>query len=288
MKVLFIGCGDIAQRSTKLMLGNHDCFGLRRNPSLLPSSISPIKADASDSKQLLSVASDGFDIWIATLTPAEFTRQSYQQSYLSVAKAIAHSVNALPQAPKLIIWVSSTSVYGDNNGGWVDETVKPNPVTFSGEILLQAEKIIQNLPCPSTVVRFSGIYGPGRARLLDQVKAGKGRPAIPEQWSNRIHADDCAGVLAHLVSLFESDKPIESIYLASDSQPVTQHDIRKWLADYLSIDLMEEPVAIGSIRRCSNRLLLESGFNFTYPSFKEGYAALIDDQKKNEPTKQPQ
>ena len=144
MKVLFIGCGDIAQRTAKLLSKKYDCFGLRRNPAGLPSEITPIVADASDPQQLLSVASNKFEIWIATITPAEFTRQAYQQSYLAVAQAMAQTVNALQQAPKLIIWVSSTSVYGDNNGDWVDETTKPNPVTFSGKILLQAEQIIQN------------------------------------------------------------------------------------------------------------------------------------------------
>ncbi|MGB0459206.1 MAG: SDR family oxidoreductase [Porticoccaceae bacterium] len=278
MKVLFIGCGDIAQRTAKGLSKKYDCFGLRRNPEKLPTEITPITADASNAQQLFSVASGGFDIWVATLTPAEFTRQAYQQSYLAVAQAMAQTVNALHQAPKLIIWVSSTSVYGDNNGDWVDETTKPNPVTFSGEILLQAEQIIQNLPCSSTVVRFSGIYGPGRTRLLSQVRAGKGRPKLPEHWTNRIHADDCAGVLAHLIGRSESGNLIEPIYLASDCQPVTQHDVRQWLAKQLSVDLVEETVAIGPVRRCSNRLLMESGFSFNYPSFREGYTALIEDQ----------
>ena len=279
MKVLFIGCGDIAQRTAKGLSKKYDCFGLRRNPAELPSEITPIMADASDPQLLLSVASNRFDIWIATLTPAEFTRQAYQQSYLAVAQAMAQTVNALHQAPKLIIWVSSTSVYGDNNGDWVDETTKPKPVTFSGKILLQAEQIIQNLPCSSTVVRFSGIYGPGRSRLLDQVRAGKGRPKLPEQWSNRIHAEDCCAVLAHLIELFESEKPIEPIYLASDCEPVTQYDIRQWLAQKLDVSLIAEVIKLGSIRRCSNRILLDTGFKFNYPSYKDGYAALIEDQK---------
>jgi hypothetical protein len=101
---------------------------------------------------------------------------------------------------------------------------------------------------------------------------------MPQQWSNRIHADDCGGVLAHLINLFESGKPIEQVYLASDCQPVTQHEIRRWLAQRLSVDLVEESVAVGLVRRCSNRLLLESGFNFKYPSFREGYAALIENE----------
>ena len=285
-KVLFIGCGDIAQRAFKLIADRFYCCGIRRNPHKVHSSINVITADASDAQQLLEVASQGFDIWVATITPTGYSRDAYKESYLAVAQSIADTVDALPHPPKLIIWVSSTSVYGDNNGQWVDEATKPNPATFSAKILLQAEKIIQNLSCSSTVVRFSGIYGPGRTRLLKQVQEGKGRLKTPEQWSNRIHADDCGGVLAHLIDFFATDKPMEQVYLASDSEPVTQHDIRKWIASCLSIDLIEEPVDIGQVRRCSNRLLLRSGFNFKYASYKEGYAALIEDQKKNGSTKQ--
>jgi len=282
LKVLFIGCGDIAQRATRLIQKSHSCYGLRRNPEQLPSYITRVKADAANSQQLRTVAADGFDIWVATLTPAEFTKQAYQESYLAVAQAIAETVDTLLRPPKLIIWVSSTSVYGNCRGEWVDETTDANPAIFSGEILLEAEQIIQNLPCASTVVRFSGIYGPGRTRLLDQVLAGKGRPKAPQQWSNRIHADDCGGVLAHLVELFETGRSIESVYLASDCQPVTQHEIRQWLAQQLSVTLTDEVVKLGPMRRCRNRLLLDTGYRFKYPSYKEGYTALIDDQKSTQ------
>lgn len=279
MKILFIGCGDIAQRAAGMVKRGRQCYGLRRSPKGLPSYIAPITADAADPKQLRSIATEGFDIWIVTMTPGEFTRQAYEQSYLAVAHAVAESVSAVSNPPKFIIWVSSTSVYGDCAGEWVDETTKPNPVTFSGEILLQAEQVIKELTCRSTIVRFSGIYGPGRTRLIEQVRSGKGRPQTPQQWSNRIHADDCGAVLAHLINLFASGKPIEQVYLASDCQPVTQHEIRNWLAEKLSVDLIEEPVAVGPIRRCSNRLLLQSGFSFRYPSYKEGYAALLENQE---------
>lgn len=279
MKVLFIGCGDIAQRTANLLPNNYRSFGLKRNTSGLPSRIIPISADATSSQHFYSVVSEGFDIWIATLTPSEFTEQAYRDSYLAAAKTIATTVGSLDKPPKLVIWVSSTSVYGDCKSGWVDETSKVNPTTFSGTILLEAEQVINNLPCEHSIVRFSGIYGPGRSRMLGQVEAGKGRPEKPEQWSNRIHSRDCAGSLAHIIEIFSTGKSIASLYLASDSQPVTQHDLRNWLASQLSVNLAEEPVKMSSIRRCSNRLLLASGYRFIYPSYKEGYAQLINERQ---------
>ena len=279
MKVLFIGCGDIAQRAATEMQARYKCFGLRRQPDNLPEYIQPIKADATDTEQLLSVASEGFDIWIATITPSEFTEQAYRDSYLASAKSIAASIAKLQKAPRLMLWVSSTSVYGDLKGDWVNEETQPEPNTFSGKILLAAEKIIQQSPCETSVIRFSGIYGPGRTRLLNQVLAGKGRPISPEQWSNRVHADDCGGILAHLVEYALSGNPLLPDYLASDSAPVTQYEIRQWLAQQLAVSLVEEEVKAGPTRRCDNSRLLSSGYQFKYPTFKEGYGSLINDRR---------
>lgn len=275
--MLFIGCGDIAQRAASEMQARYKCFGLRRQPNNLPNFIQPIKGDATDTEQLHSVVSEGFDIWVATITPGEFTEQAYRDSYLAAANAIAASIAKLKKAPRLMLWVSSTSVYGDLKGDWVNEETQPEPNTFSGKILLAAEKIIQQIPCETSVIRFSGIYGPGRTRLLNQVLAGKGRPSSPEQWSNRVHADDCGGILAHLVEYALSGNPLLPEYLASDSAPVTQHEIRQWLAQQLAVSLVEEEVRVGPTRRCDNSCLLSSGYQFKYPTYKEGYGSLIND-----------
>jgi len=277
LKILFLGCGDIGQRTAALLADKHLCFGFKRNPQNLPAGITAVAGDITDPKQLQSVVSQDFDIWVATLTPAEFTEQAYRDSYLAAADSISKAVIATQRPPKLVIWVSSTSVYGNCDGAWVDECSETQPSTFSGQLLLEAEQIIQHLPCASTLVRFSGIYGSssGNSRMLNQIIAGKGRPAQPEQWSNRIHREDCAGVLAHLISLFVGGERLQNIYLASDSEPVTQYQLRQWLAAQMSIELTEEPVKQGATRRCSNRRLLETGYQFKYPSYKEGYLALL-------------
>lgn len=279
MKILFLGCGDIGQRVAALLADKHQCFGCRRNPKNLRAGIIAIAGDITDPEQLQSAVSQGFDIWVATLTPAEFTEQAYRDSYLAAADSILTAVTATQRPPKLVIWVSSTSVYGDCGSAWVDECSAAEPQTFSGQILLQAEQIIQRLPCANTLVRFSGIYGAdsGRSRMLNQIIAGKGRPAQPEQWSNRIHREDCAGVLAHLIGLFGGGERLQNIYLASDSEPVTQHQLRRWLAVQMSVELTEESVKLSATRRCSNRRLLEAGYPFKYPSYKEGYLALLAD-----------
>lgn len=278
MKILFLGCGDIAQRTARFLADQHQCTGLRRNPKDLPADLTAVAADITDPKQIQSVLSQDYDILVVTLTPGEFTEQAYRRAYISSAESIEIAIAGIKKFPKLIIWVSSTSVYGDQQGAWVNESTTPQPGSFSGQILLQAEQIIQRLPCATTIVRFSGIYGPGRTRMLNQVKAGKGRPAEPKQWSNRIHSEDCAGVLAHLIDLLDRGQTLQPIYLASDSEPVTQHQLRNWLATQMRVKLVEETVELGAVRRCSNRQLLESGYRFKYPTYREGYLSLIVDQ----------
>jgi len=277
LKVLLAGCGDIGQR-TAIRLAEHQCFGLRRQPDKLPSTIKPIAGDMTNTDQLLRILDQQFDVVVVTLTPNSFTEQAYREAYLAGAKALAAAMDQVSLRPKLVLWVSSTSVYGNNQGQWVDESSPTLPESFSGRLLLEAEQIIRRLPCAHSIVRFSGIYGPGRERLLTQVRAGKGRPAEPQQWSNRIHADDCAGVLAHLISRFADGLSLDPVYVGTDCSPVTQHDLRNWMAAQLGVTLEDEIVVQKFIRRCSNQRLLAAGYKFIYPSYKEGYLSLINAQ----------
>lgn len=275
MKILFAGCGDIGCRSASRLVDEFDCYGLKRNPQTLPDFISPLAGSMTDLDRLVEVLNQGFDVVVATLTPDGFNPEAYQRAYVDSAKTLASAMTLASSVPKLVIWVSSTSVYGNCNGDWVDEQSPTTALSFSGKLLLEAEQQIQALPCPSVIVRFSGIYGPGRTRMLDQIIAGKGRPAQPQQWSNRIYSEDCAGVLAHLVRAFDAGKVLETLYIATDCAPVTQHDLRIWLAQQLDVELKDEIVEQKAIRRCSNQRLLDSGYEFHYPSYKEGYSVLI-------------
>ncbi|MDG0971998.1 MAG: sugar nucleotide-binding protein [Porticoccaceae bacterium] len=275
MKILLAGCGDLGRRTGTLLAPRHQCFGLRRHPQNLPETILPIAGNMTEPRVLTEILNQGFDVVVVTLTPDEFTEQAYRQSYVAGANALFTAIERVERKPSLVIWVSSTSVYGNNQGDWVDEQSPTNPTSFSGKLLLEAEQQIQRLSCAHSVVRFSGIYGPGRTRMLSQVRAGIGRPAVPEQWSNRIHSEDCAGVLTHLIERFAEGRSVESLYLATDCAPVTQHEMRNWLAAQMQVVLADEMVVQNSIRRCRNQRLLDSGYEFIYPSYKEGYLALM-------------
>ena len=132
----------------------------------------------------------------------------------------------------------------------------------------------------ATVVRFGGIYGPGRTRLIDQVRCGAAYSlAGRTQYLNLIHRDDCAGVLRHLM-LLDAPAPV---YCGVDTEPLERGELLGWLADPLGVP---HPLAVnaeghpdpqrGGNRRVSSARLRASGYTFRYPTAREGYGAMID------------
>ena len=276
MKILLAGCGDIGQRVAARFADEHQCFGLRRNPEQLPVFINPLKADLTNSEELVGIFSQDFDVVIATLTPGARTEEAYQKAYVDTATALVSSINNAEYQPKIVIWISSTSVYGDSSNQWLEEESPVNPASFSARAMKKAEDIMTAVSCDLTIVRFSGIYGPGRLALLNSVKNGIGSPAQPKQWSNRIHSDDCAGFLVHLVNRYLKGQKLEKLYLGTDCEPAAQHDMRKWLAGKLNVILTEEAKSSrAGTQRYTNKKLLQSGYQLQYPSYREGYVSVI-------------
>lgn len=284
MKVLFIGCGDIGVRCIhKLqMLEGWTGLAMRRHPGRLPATIPSVTGDICDTPHLTELLRNAsIDAIVVTLTPAEMSDEGYRASYVAGAESLAMAIRDSGWCSGPVLWVSSTSVYGQGGGEWVNELSDTVPAFYRGKRLLQAEGLIGGLPVLAVVIRYAGVYGPGRGRMLAQLHRGELAPPQPVQWSNRIHAEDCAGVLVHLLHRYRADKPLHSLYLATDNEPVPLYDVHRWLAQQLGIS-MPATVATASAgrvgnRRCSNRRLLESGYQFLYPTFREGYAALISE-----------
>ncbi len=144
--------------------------------------------------------------------------------------------------------------------------------------MLAGEQRLDAADVPGTSVRFAGIYGPGRERLIRQVQEGRQAQPQPVQYSNRIHRDDCAGVLAHLIARDLAGEPLEPLYLASDSDPAPLHEVMAWLAKELGVTPTEGtdlPLRRRASKRCRNQRLLDSGYRFIYPGYREGYKALL-------------
>lgn len=270
--VLIAGCGDVGNAlGLRLVSRSDTVWGLRRDVGALAQGIGAINADLSDPRTLDVLPKDlGAVVYAAA---AEGYRETaYRRIYVEGLNNMLQALERSGQNPRLL-FVSSTSVYGQRDGEWVDEDSPTNPGGFSGRLLLEGEALVHAYTGESLVVRFGGIYGPGRKRLIASVRSGSGCQHKPPIYTNRIHRDDCAGVLMHLLNL---DSP-QSIYLGVDSRPAAQCEVMEWLSERLGLCAPErqQRPGSGSGKRCSNRRLLSTGYRFLYPSYREGYEAVI-------------
>jgi nucleoside-diphosphate-sugar epimerase len=253
-------------------------FGLRRTPSGLPSGVQPIAADLSERATLRALPGDlGAVVYAAAAD--RFDEAAYKVAYVDGMRNLLAALEEQHQSPRRILFTSSTAVYGQSAGEWIDETSPTVPQGFSGRCLLEGEQLLLASRHPALVLRLGGIYGPGRTRLIENVKSGSARLREgPPYYSNRIHRDDCTGALQRLLEL---EQP-QQIYLGVDCEPADQALVLQWLAERLGVpppprEPAQSPARLRSSgsKRAANDRLLATGYRFLYPSFREGYSALL-------------
>ncbi|CAH0993129.1 hypothetical protein SIN8267_03268 [Sinobacterium norvegicum] len=274
-RVLLVGCGRLGLAVAKLLhKKDHSVTGLRRDISQLPDYITGISADITKPKTLQQLQLMTFEYIVVATTAGEFNDAAYRRTYVD---GLANLLAAIAGPVKRLFLVSSTSVYHQCDGSVVDEQSATLPNHFSGCRQLEAETIANNGPIASTVVRFSGIYGPGRYRLIEQVLNHQGGSS--ELFTNRIHIDDCAAILVFLLSQCENKKSVDSVYIGTDSSPVTMAEIKNWLAVMLGVDkndlIAAKDGARRSSKKISNNKLLALGYHFKYPDYKSGYGPVV-------------
>lgn len=275
-RILVAGCGKLGGAIATLLTDRAEVFGLRRNPAEVPSGIRPLKADLTRTEQVTRVLPEDLDVVIYCLTPASYDEQGYRNAYVT---GLQNLLDALQDQPlKRLIFISSTSVYAQNDDSWVDEHSPAEPARFSGQTIVTGERTALGSGFPATVVRFSGIYGPSRQRFLEEVIAGGMDPASPAPFSNRIHEVDAAAAIAHLTHQSLAGEPVEDCYVASDCEPVRLDEVVAWVRQQVPCAPPTENARKGGragSKRCSNQRLLESGFRFRYPDFRVGYREMI-------------
>ena len=306
-RVLVAGCGDVGT-ALGLMLCERGCdvIGIRRSAEQLPAPLRPLSIDVTDRRALERMAPQA-DVAVYTIAAGRRDEEAYRRAYVDGVAALLDVLEGRSDPPRRVFFVSSTSVYGECGGAWVDETTPVQPRGFSGECLVAGERRMLASPIPATVVRFGGIYGPGRGWLIERARAGACCVDDPPRFTNRIHRDDCAGGLAHLIArTWERGRPapdehamdarigtegaptsaedspigVGEVYVGVDDAPATECEVLEWLAARLDAPAPrrirgEEAASQDSGKRCSNARLRASGYRFRYPTYREGYAAVL-------------
>ncbi|SEO60178.1 SDR family oxidoreductase [Aquisalimonas asiatica] len=274
--VLIAGCGDLGGGvGERLAAEGHSVWGLRRRPELVPAAITPVAGDFSRPDGLPELPPD-LDTVYFIATPGRFEDEAYRLAFVEGMRNLLAQLDAQAQSPRRIIMVTSTAVYGVTDGSWVDEDTPTEPDGFSGKRLLEAETLLRSSRHPAVILRFGGIYGPGRTRMLKKVRNGDPVVAEPPQYTNRIHRDDCVGALLHAFTLADP----APVYLGVDSTPCTQVELVDWLAERLGLPPCPRTEgSAGGVRssnkRCRNQRLLDSGYRFLYPDYRSGYEAML-------------
>lgn len=278
-RILVVGCGALGSRIASDLAQDSRVFGLKRTIRTLPANIEPVKADLQDPTSLRGQLPENLDAVIYCLTPNSYDDAGYRAAFVTGLGHLIDALEADGQGLNRLLFVSSTGVYHQDDDSWVDEESPTEPGRFSGQRVLEGERLALGSPYPATVIRYSGIYGASRGRFLQTVMEGRINPPSPGPYTNRIHEDDAAAAAAHLIRRSLAGEPMQDCYLASDSTPVRLDEIVGWIREQVPCEEPGEEARGGTragSKRCSNQRLRDSGFDFRYPGFREGYGEMID------------
>jgi nucleoside-diphosphate-sugar epimerase len=187
--------------------------------------------------------------------------------------------------PKKFVYTSSTSVYGQNDGSVVKENSSTQPAAETAQVLVETERVLlaaaRERKFPAVILRLAGIYGPNRGYWLKQYLKGEAQiEGSGTRILNMIHRDDAAGAI---IAALKSGRPGE-IYNVADDEPVTLWTFFKWLSDAVGRDMppsvpedaeMVRKRGVTNKKVSNRRLKMELGYQFKYPTFRQGYSAEL-------------
>lgn len=280
-QVVIAGCGYVGNSLARMLMSEgHEVFGIRRDASALAEGVRPIAGNVAEPSGL-GPAPRRVEYAVFAVGADSGDERAYRSAYLDGLAGFLQWLLDEGQRPRRIVMTSSTSVYGQRRGEPIDESSPTHPTQFRGETLLASERLLSASGIPSVVVRLGGIYGPGRTSLIERARTGVLALRLAEHFTNRIHRDDAAGLIRHL--LFHQNP--ELLYLGVDDRSAEEAELFTWLAKEVGAAPPQEPSedseapdprrrAVGS-KRCSNARARASGYRFAYPTYREGYGELI-------------
>lgn len=196
--------------------------------------------------------------------------EAYRHVYVEGCRNLTEIFPAVP-----LIFTSSTSVYAQTDGAWVDESSPAEPDRETGKLLLEAENI--TIAAGGIVARLAGLYGPGRSVILQKFLAGES--VIEDdggRWLNQIHRDDAARALLALAQAQQRGE----VFNVSDSTPLTQLECHRQLAEIFARPLPPHGPRDPNrkrgwtSKRVSNAKLASLGWQPAHPSFLDAVRSI--------------
>ena len=286
MKALIFGCGYLGRRVAGQWLeAGHEVSALTRSTAkrteLKTAGITPIVGDVIAPESLSTLpAAD------VVLYAVGYDRSDGADRRTVVLDGLRNALAALAGRTERLVYISTTSVYGQSNGEWIDEESPTEPLTESGRLALAAEQLVASqsalLDLRSSILRLSGLYGPGRMlRRLEQLRSGAPIEGNGDAWLNLIHVDDAASAV-----LFAAERLLDShadpdVYLVTDDRPVRRRDYYGRPAELTGspqpvFDPTIESRSAGLGKRCRNvRAKRDLGLTLAFPTFEEGLADAV-------------
>lgn len=272
--ILQIGCGGLGQLIVQACLQDgHTLTVVRKSAQLAPLPARTLQMDVLDTVQSQALSNHAPEILIYCLSATESSDESYRLHYVQGLQNVLANLNQTQL--KHVFFISSTRVYGEQNGEIVDEDTPAKPTDCGGALLLQAEQLLASLNCGHTALRLSGIYGPKRLYLLRMAQNPEKWPT-QHLWTNRIHEADASAFVAHLIRLKMQGQALHAHYIVTDNQPVMQHEVLQSIAQQQAWPLPPTPnLNQQAGKRLLNRGLISSGYQLKYPTYRDGYAQVL-------------
>ncbi len=283
--MLIVGCGYVGlPLGAELVRRGHAVCGLRRTADgagdLLASGVTPVVGDVTQPESLRALPGP-FDWVVNTVSSSKGGADVYRAVYLEGTRNLLAWLAG--GAVRKFVHTSSTSVYGQTDGGEVTEESAAEPRAETGRLLVETENLLlaaaRERDFPAVVLRVAGIYGPERGHLFQQYLRDEARiSGDGSRLLNMIHRDDVVGAAIAALERGEAGR----IYNVADDAPVSQLDFFRWMSEQLGKPLPPFASAEENAgrkrgvtnKRVSNRRLREElGCGLKFPSFREGYAA---------------
>ena len=261
--VVVAGAGDVGLRLARLRIADGDeVIAIRRGEGEPMPGLRWLRADLARGDGLAALPRQAAAL-VFCAAPDVRDEAAYRVLYLDGlqrAMAACH--------PRRVVFVSSTAVYAEDAGEWVDEDTPARPPAFNGKVLLETESSLAGHPA-ATALRCSGIYGPGRGALL---RKARGDQPGARRWTNRIHAADAAAAISHLLDLADPPRCV----LGNDDLPALEQDVLAWLRAREGLPPLASapPDGPASGRRVANARLRATGWKPVFPDYRSGYASL--------------